>query len=147
MYLLLAQQQESIFQAPTQHAVDACCQDAADRWLRTFAASSCSLPVPALLRFIMPKPVFIPPPADCQCPAAAEFYRKKLARRLLFDKSASDDHERSILGKLKQQCGAQFTSKVRFMPRLLADCWPCCARPFIAHQLAVDMLQLCLVHH
>ena len=52
-----------------------------------------------------------------------------------------------VLGKLKQQCGAQFTSKVRFMPRLLADCWPCCARPFIAHQLAVDMLQLCLVHH
>ena len=43
----------------------------------------------------------------------AEFYRKKLARRLLFDKSASDDHERSILQRLKQQCGAQFTSKVR----------------------------------
>ncbi len=43
----------------------------------------------------------------------AEFYRKKLARRLLFDKSASDDHERSILARLKQQCGAQFTSKVR----------------------------------
>ena len=43
----------------------------------------------------------------------AEFYRKKLARRLLFDKSASDDHERSILARLKQQCGAQFTSKAR----------------------------------
>lgn len=43
----------------------------------------------------------------------AEFYRKKLSRRLLFDKSASDDHERSILTRLKQQCGAQFTSKVR----------------------------------
>ncbi|KAL3634599.1 Cullin-1 [Castilleja foliolosa] len=41
----------------------------------------------------------------------AEFYRKKLARRLLFDKSANDEHERSILTKLKQQCGAQFTSK------------------------------------
>ncbi|GAU50501.1 hypothetical protein TSUD_409760 [Trifolium subterraneum] len=36
---------------------------------------------------------------------------KKLARRLLFDKSANDDHERSILTKLKQQCGGQFTSK------------------------------------
>ncbi|KAB1220460.1 Cullin-1 [Morella rubra] len=34
----------------------------------------------------------------------AEFYRKKLARRLLFDKSANDEHERSILTKLKQQC-------------------------------------------
>ena len=42
----------------------------------------------------------------------AEFYRKKLSRRLLFDRSASDDHERSILTRLKQQCGAQFTSKV-----------------------------------
>ncbi|XP_069154877.1 cullin-1-like isoform X10 [Solanum lycopersicum] len=34
----------------------------------------------------------------------SEFYRKKLARRLLFDKSANDENERSILTKLKQQC-------------------------------------------
>ncbi|WCJ26039.1 Cullin family protein [Euphorbia peplus] len=45
----------------------------------------------------------------------AEFYRKKLARRLLFDRSASDEHERSILTKLKQQCGGQFTSKMEGM--------------------------------
>ncbi|XP_020086882.1 cullin-1-like isoform X2 [Ananas comosus] len=45
----------------------------------------------------------------------AEFYRKKLARRLLFDKSPNDDHERSILTKLKQQCGGQFTSKMEGM--------------------------------
>ncbi|XRB06435.1 cullin 1 [Pycnococcus provasolii] len=45
----------------------------------------------------------------------AEFYRKKLARRLLHDKSASDDHERIVLAKLKQQCGAQFTSKMEGM--------------------------------
>lgn len=45
----------------------------------------------------------------------AEFYRKKLARRLLFDKSSSDDHERAILARLKQQCGAQFTSKMEGM--------------------------------
>eukprot|EP00873_Tetraselmis_striata_P023587 jgi/Tetstr1/443851/TSEL_031805.t1 len=44
-----------------------------------------------------------------------EFYRKKLSRRLLFDKSASEDHERSILSKLKEQCGAQFTSKMEGM--------------------------------
>ena len=43
----------------------------------------------------------------------SEFYRKKLARRLLSERSASDDHERSILTRLKQQCGAAFTSKVR----------------------------------
>ena len=41
----------------------------------------------------------------------AEFFRKKLARRLLQEKSSSDEHERSILTRLKEQCGAQFTSK------------------------------------
>ncbi|KAI3904112.1 hypothetical protein MKW92_049025 [Papaver armeniacum] len=41
--------------------------------------------------------------------------RKKLARRLLFGTSANDDHERSILSKLKQQCGGQFTSKMEGM--------------------------------
>ncbi|XP_039162494.1 cullin-1 isoform X1 [Eucalyptus grandis] len=45
----------------------------------------------------------------------SEYYRKKLARRLLFDKSANDDHERSMLTKLKQQCGGQFTSKMEGM--------------------------------
>ncbi|KAK4283529.1 hypothetical protein QN277_000471 [Acacia crassicarpa] len=45
----------------------------------------------------------------------AEFYRKKLARRLLFDKSANDEHERSILTKLKQRCGGRFTSKMEIM--------------------------------
>ncbi|KAI3804647.1 hypothetical protein L1987_26348 [Smallanthus sonchifolius] len=50
----------------------------------------------------------------------AEFYRKKLARRLLFDESANDEHERSILTKLKQQCGGQFTSKMEGMVTDLA---------------------------
>jgi len=45
----------------------------------------------------------------------AEFYRKRLSRRLLQDKSASDDHERAVLTRLKQQCGAQFTSKVQLI--------------------------------
>lgn len=57
----------------------------------------------------------------------AEFYRKKLARRLLHDRSTSDEHERGILSRLKQQCGAQFTSKVLeqdglSMPTALALC-------------------------
>lgn len=47
----------------------------------------------------------------------SEFYRKKLSRRLLHDKSSSDDHERSVLSRLKQQCGAQFTSKMEGMVR------------------------------
>ncbi|CAN0841873.1 CUL1 [Linum grandiflorum] len=45
----------------------------------------------------------------------AEFYRKKLARRLLFERSANEEHEKSILTKLKQQCGGQFTSKMEGM--------------------------------
>jgi len=45
----------------------------------------------------------------------AEFYRKKLSKRLLFDRSANEDHERSMLARLKQQCGAQFTSKMEGM--------------------------------
>lgn len=48
------------------------------------------------------------------------FCRKKLSRRLLFDKSANDDHERLILSKLKQQCGGQFTSKMEGMVTDLA---------------------------
>ena len=50
----------------------------------------------------------------------AEFYRKRLAKRLLFDRSANDDAERSLLTKLKQQCGAQFTSKMEGMVTDLA---------------------------
>lgn len=42
----------------------------------------------------------------------AEFYRKRLSRRLLVEKCSSEHQERSVLGQLKQQCGAQFTSKV-----------------------------------
>ncbi|PWA87467.1 cullin [Artemisia annua] len=36
-------------------------------------------------------------------------YMKKLSWRLLFDRSANDDHERLIRSKLKQQCGGQFS--------------------------------------
>ncbi|KAF7848304.1 hypothetical protein BT93_L2113 [Corymbia citriodora subsp. variegata] len=45
----------------------------------------------------------------------AEFYRKKLARRLLFDKSANDDHETSMLMKLSQPLGELWTSKIEEM--------------------------------
>ncbi|KAF3627384.1 putative dentin sialophosphoprotein-like isoform X1 [Capsicum annuum] len=45
----------------------------------------------------------------------AEFYRKKLSRRLLFDRSGNEEHERLILSKLKQQCGGHFTSKMEGM--------------------------------
>eukprot|EP00300_Choanocystis_sp_HF-7_P004185 c13202_g1_i1.p1 GENE.c13202_g1_i1~~c13202_g1_i1.p1 ORF type:complete len:768 (+),score=175.66 c13202_g1_i1:61-2304(+) len=45
----------------------------------------------------------------------SEFYRKQLARRLLGNKSASDDAERLMIQNLKMQCGAQFTSKLEGM--------------------------------
>jgi len=38
-----------------------------------------------------------------------------LSKRLLLQKSASDDAEKSMIGKLKLRCGAQFTSKFEGM--------------------------------
>eukprot|EP00118_Oscarella_pearsei_P010943 m.69945 g.69945 ORF g.69945 m.69945 type:complete len:795 (+) comp35648_c0_seq13:32-2416(+) len=56
-----------------------------------------------LFRFIHGKDVF------------EAFYKKDLAKRLLVGKSASVDSERSFLSKLKQECGAAFTSKLEGM--------------------------------
>ncbi|CAG9460102.1 unnamed protein product [Pedinophyceae sp. YPF-701] len=44
-----------------------------------------------------------------------EFYRKQLSNRLLQDKSTSDDLERVVLTRLKEECGHQFTSKMEGM--------------------------------
>lgn len=43
------------------------------------------------------------------------YCRKKLGKRLLFDKSVNDEHERSLLSKLKQYFGGQLTSKMEGM--------------------------------
>ena len=48
----------------------------------------------------------------------AEIYRNQLAKRLLNQRSASDDAERSMISKLKLRCGAQYTGK---MEGMLAD--------------------------
>lgn len=45
----------------------------------------------------------------------SEFYRKKLARRLLHSTSCGEDAEKAMLSRLKQQCGQQFTSKMEGM--------------------------------
>jgi len=58
-----------------------------------------------LFRFIQGKDVF------------EAFYKKDLAKRLLVGKSASVDAEKSMLTKLKQECGAAFTSKLEGMFR------------------------------
>ncbi|GLJ38872.1 hypothetical protein SUGI_0792420 [Cryptomeria japonica] len=47
-----------------------------------------------------------------------EVYRRKLARRLLFDKSMKYEHESILVTKLKQYFGNQFTSK---MERMIED--------------------------
>ncbi|KAJ4836645.1 hypothetical protein Tsubulata_036532 [Turnera subulata] len=47
----------------------------------------------------------------------SEFYRQKLAHRLLFEKSAIE-HEKTMLTNLRMQCGPNFTSK---MDAMIAD--------------------------
>ena len=52
--------------------------------------------------------------------AFEEYYKRHLARRLLNQKSASDDSEKMMISKLKSECGCQFTSKLdasRFVSR------------------------------
>ncbi len=44
-----------------------------------------------------------------------EYYKRHLARRLLSQKSASDDSEKIMITKLKTECGCQFTSKLEGM--------------------------------
>ena len=44
-----------------------------------------------------------------------KYYKQHLAKRLLNGKSSSDDLERSLLSKLKVECGYQFTSKLENM--------------------------------
>eukprot|EP00181_Compsopogon_caeruleus_P003026 CAMPEP_0184677804 /NCGR_PEP_ID=MMETSP0312-20130426/396_1 /TAXON_ID=31354 /ORGANISM="Compsopogon coeruleus, Strain SAG 36.94" /LENGTH=776 /DNA_ID=CAMNT_0027125917 /DNA_START=44 /DNA_END=2374 /DNA_ORIENTATION=+ len=44
-----------------------------------------------------------------------EFARKQLAKRLLLDRSHSDDAERSLIEKLKVSCGHHFVSKLNGM--------------------------------
>ncbi|VDM59363.1 unnamed protein product [Angiostrongylus costaricensis] len=58
-----------------------------------------------LFRFIQGKDVF------------EVFYKKDLAKRLLFGRSASVDAEKIMLSKLRQECGAGFTQKLEGMFR------------------------------
>ena len=49
------------------------------------------------------------------CRACQAFYKKDLSKRLLLDKSASVDAEKSVIAKLKAECGSGFTSKLEGM--------------------------------
>lgn len=56
-----------------------------------------------LFRFVHGKAVF------------EAFYKNDLARRLLMNRSASDDAEKSMLAKLKTECGSAFTHNLESM--------------------------------
>ncbi|KAF7809140.1 cullin-3A-like isoform X1 [Senna tora] len=56
-----------------------------------------------LFRFLQEKDMF------------EKYYKQHLAKRLLSGKTVSDDAERSLLVKLKTECGYQFTSKLEGM--------------------------------
>lgn len=43
------------------------------------------------------------------------YYKQHLAKRLLLNKSSSDDLEKMMIAKLKTECGCQFTSKLEGM--------------------------------
>eukprot|EP01125_Pyxidicula_operculata_P003515 TRINITY_DN1448_c0_g1_i1.p1 TRINITY_DN1448_c0_g1~~TRINITY_DN1448_c0_g1_i1.p1 ORF type:complete len:802 (+),score=176.26 TRINITY_DN1448_c0_g1_i1:100-2505(+) len=43
------------------------------------------------------------------------FYKKDLAKRLLLNKCASEDAEKSMISKLKTECGANYTAKIEGM--------------------------------
>ncbi|RCH98771.1 cullin-3 [Rhizopus azygosporus] len=65
-----------------------------------------------LFRYLQDKDVF------------ERYYKQHLAKRLLLNRSISDDAERSMLSKLKRECGYQFTNKLEGMfndIRLSAD--------------------------
>ncbi|ESN98221.1 hypothetical protein HELRODRAFT_101759 [Helobdella robusta] len=56
-----------------------------------------------LFRFLQEKDVF------------ERYYKQHLAKRLLLNKSVSDDSEKSMISKLKTECGWMFTSKLEGM--------------------------------
>jgi cullin 1 len=52
-----------------------------------------------------------------------KFYSKMLAKRLVQHMSASDDAEASMISKLKQACGFEYTSKLQ---RMFQVCFAVC---------------------
>lgn len=56
-----------------------------------------------LFRYIQEKDVF------------ERYYKQHLAKRLLLNKSSSDDLEKNMISRLKTECGCQFTSKLEGM--------------------------------
>ena len=54
------------------------------------------------------------------------FYATKLSKRLIHGASVSDEAEASMISKLKEACGFEYTNKLQ---RMFTGAWrsPCCA--------------------
>ena len=79
-------------------------QKEAEHWRRQEAELEDTLnQVMVVFKYIEDKDVF------------QKFYSKMLAKRLVQHMSASDDAEASMISKLKQACGFEYTSKLQRM--------------------------------
>ncbi|UJR08703.1 hypothetical protein I4U23_012960 [Adineta vaga] len=66
-----------------------------------------------------------------------KFYSKMLAKRLVGQLSASDDYEESMISKLKQACGFEYTSKLQ---RMFQDIG-------VSKSLITEYEKYCEIHH
>lgn len=62
-----------------------------------------------------------------------EFYKRYFAKRLLLNRSASSDAEQSMLLKLKEECGAGFTTKLETMLKVSVLVTACSLRGLVGH--------------
>ncbi|PIK46535.1 putative cullin-3-B [Apostichopus japonicus] len=83
-----------------------------------------------LFRFLQEKDIF------------ERYYKQHLAKRLLLNKSVSDDSEKNMISKLKTECGCQFTSKLEgmFKDMTLSNTF---MDEFKNHVQSADFITLC----
>lgn len=65
------------------------------------------------------------------------FYTTKLSKRLIHGVSASDESESSMISKLKEACGFEYTNKLQRMftgTSSIYDCYTQITHPLIRHE-------------
>lgn len=74
------------------------------------------------------------------------FYKKNLAKRLLLGKSTSQDAEDSMIGKLKAECGATFTSKIEgmFKDITISQSINNSFKQYLSHNMVHNSFDLCI---
>ena len=103
---LLAKYTDALLKKSTKSAEEADLENTLSQIVRLIAAPSDTLLIQAqmiIFRYIEDKDVF------------QKFYSRMLARRLVHTSSASDDAETSMISKLKEACGFEFTNKLQRM--------------------------------